>query len=183
MALLTALAVDHPESVTQSNPEVPPPLAELIQRLLAKTPADRPASATTVGEALAALASGGPVPTASCRPNRRLIGGSFGALLVIALLGALLSRSHSTESNPTLALPTQPALTSAESREKSVARLPPAPQVDEVARKLRELTPGYQGTLNPTIDGDGVIGPASREPPLPDRLPGATNPKRKRGQA
>jgi tRNA A-37 threonylcarbamoyl transferase component Bud32 len=52
MAMLTALAVDDPRPVRELNPAVPEALADLIHRLLAKNPADRPASARAVYEEL-----------------------------------------------------------------------------------------------------------------------------------
>ena len=45
LATLTAIAVDTPTPVIQLNPQVPHALADLIERLLAKDPAARPASA------------------------------------------------------------------------------------------------------------------------------------------
>ncbi len=55
MALLTGLALSHPKPVGDLNPDVPPALADLVMRLLAKKPADRPASAQAVVEALQAV--------------------------------------------------------------------------------------------------------------------------------
>jgi serine/threonine-protein kinase len=62
MAVLTALAVDTPVPVRERNPDVPPALAELVARLLAKDPAARPTSAGEVVGALAAIEAGLPVP-------------------------------------------------------------------------------------------------------------------------
>jgi serine/threonine-protein kinase len=64
MAVLTALAVDTPIPIRERNPEVPPALAEIIERLLAKEPASRPASAGEVASALAAIEAGVPLPIA-----------------------------------------------------------------------------------------------------------------------
>jgi TolB-like protein/Flp pilus assembly protein TadD len=61
MAVLMAAALDAPVPIRDRNPAVPPALAELIERLLAKAPADRPASASEVVEALAAIEAGLPV--------------------------------------------------------------------------------------------------------------------------
>ena len=55
MALLTALAVADPKPVRELNPDMPAALAELVMRLLAKKPADRPASAQEVVDQLAAI--------------------------------------------------------------------------------------------------------------------------------
>ncbi len=48
MAVLSALAIEKPESVQALNPAVPTPLADLIEQLLAKKAADRPATAQQV---------------------------------------------------------------------------------------------------------------------------------------
>ena len=52
MAVLTALAVERPKPIADSNPGVLPGLEHLIMRLLAKDPARRPASAVDVELAL-----------------------------------------------------------------------------------------------------------------------------------
>lgn len=51
-ARMTALAVDTPDPPTTLNPAVPAALSELIARLLAKAPDDRPSSARVVAEDL-----------------------------------------------------------------------------------------------------------------------------------
>jgi serine/threonine protein kinase len=55
LAVLTSLGVDEPPPVRSLNPGVPERLAKLIHRMLAKQPADRPASATEVAEELQRL--------------------------------------------------------------------------------------------------------------------------------
>jgi serine/threonine protein kinase len=55
MALLTALAVADPKPVRELNPDIPAPLADLVMRLLAKKPADRPASAQEVAEQIESI--------------------------------------------------------------------------------------------------------------------------------
>src|SRR5262249_40752449 len=52
MAILTALAVDTPRPLEEFNSSIPPTLSELINRLLAKNPADRPPSAEAVVDAI-----------------------------------------------------------------------------------------------------------------------------------
>jgi tRNA A-37 threonylcarbamoyl transferase component Bud32 len=47
-AVLTALAVQDPAPVVQLNPAIPRPLSDLVSRLLAKNPQDRPRSAEEV---------------------------------------------------------------------------------------------------------------------------------------
>ncbi len=80
MAILCALATEEPTPVEELNPAVPAPLADLIRRLLAKKPADRPPSAAAVAEELAAMTDGTAevLPTAVYVPMP-LTGGSADA--------------------------------------------------------------------------------------------------------
>ncbi len=55
LATLTAIAVDKPTPVIRLNPQVPHALADLIERLLEKDPAGRPASAGEVIEELTTI--------------------------------------------------------------------------------------------------------------------------------
>jgi tRNA A-37 threonylcarbamoyl transferase component Bud32 len=57
-AVLLAVAEHHPPSAHSVNPAVPPGLSGLIDRLLAKAPADRPESARAVVEMLCAVEPG-----------------------------------------------------------------------------------------------------------------------------
>jgi serine/threonine-protein kinase len=68
MAVLMAVGLDDPVPVRERNPDVPPALADLVERLLAKDPANRPASAGAAREALAAIEAGMPVPAATRAP-------------------------------------------------------------------------------------------------------------------
>jgi serine/threonine protein kinase len=52
MAVLTALATEDPPQAHVVNPTIPLPLSDLVRRLLAKRPEERPASADAVREAL-----------------------------------------------------------------------------------------------------------------------------------
>src|SRR5262249_42467052 len=49
-------------------------------------------------------------------------------------------------------------LSAAEAWEKSVAALPPEQQVEAVAGRLKELNPGFDGKLTPTLRGPVVTG-------------------------
>jgi serine/threonine protein kinase len=53
LAILSALATETPRPMHELNSEVPPALADLVMRLLAKDPNRRPSSARAVAEALA----------------------------------------------------------------------------------------------------------------------------------
>jgi serine/threonine protein kinase len=55
IALLTALAVEHPRPIFDLNPDLPEPIAHLIIRLLSKQPEKRPASAAEVIDILRVL--------------------------------------------------------------------------------------------------------------------------------
>jgi serine/threonine protein kinase/phage FluMu protein Com len=74
MSLMMALATEEPRSPRQLNADVPPALAELIVRLLAKDPAKRPASARAVAEALDAIpATAAPSQQPPAPPRRRRV--------------------------------------------------------------------------------------------------------------
>ena len=55
MAILTALATAQPKPIRTLSPEMPQPLADLIERLLAKDPAQRPATARIVVQTLESI--------------------------------------------------------------------------------------------------------------------------------
>ena len=55
LSLVRSITEEHPPPLREARPEAPAPLAELIHYLLAKEPADRPASAAEVRERLAGV--------------------------------------------------------------------------------------------------------------------------------
>jgi serine/threonine protein kinase len=55
MALLMSLALDHPKTVRELNPDMPVALSNLVTRLLEKAPAKRPQSAREVIRAIQAI--------------------------------------------------------------------------------------------------------------------------------
>src|SRR4029077_13451823 len=67
-AVLTALAVDRQKPARVVNPKVPAALSDLIDNLLEKKPADRPASAADVARSLRQLERG-QVPAAPAVPT------------------------------------------------------------------------------------------------------------------
>jgi serine/threonine-protein kinase len=72
MAVLMAVALDTPVPIRARNADAGPELAALVERLLAKDPANRPASAGEVVNALAAIEAGSPIPTVQeVRPPAR----------------------------------------------------------------------------------------------------------------
>jgi hypothetical protein len=95
MAVLTALALANPKPVREVAPDVPPALADLVRRLLAKSPADRPQTAKEVAAALLALEREAAAPPPAPRPagrgarGRRRVGLGVAAAILVALLGPL----------------------------------------------------------------------------------------------
>ncbi|HBI45056.1 MAG TPA: serine/threonine protein kinase [Planctomycetales bacterium] len=71
MALLMALALDHPKTVCELNPEIPVALSDLVTRLLEKEPAKRPQSAREVVQAIQAI---GRAPASSSSLDERAVG-------------------------------------------------------------------------------------------------------------
>ncbi len=70
MTVFAALANDIPPSATIRNPAVPPPLAALVARLLAKERDDRPATAAETIELLDAASAIGPIGEPLRAPRR-----------------------------------------------------------------------------------------------------------------
>jgi hypothetical protein len=84
MAVLAALAQDRPAPPHALNPAVPPALSDLVLRLLAKRPEDRPASARDVAAALQDCA--GPPR----HRRRRWLGVAAAAAALLLLAGTVL---------------------------------------------------------------------------------------------
>jgi len=96
---LLALTRDHPVPPHEVNPRVPLALSELVLRLLAKHPDDRPPSAQAVVEALAAIEAGEPAqPVARRRWWRWLVAAALlvviEAVVVFFVLDWLLGRAR-----------------------------------------------------------------------------------------
>jgi urea transport system substrate-binding protein len=103
LAQLTALAIAEPRPIEELAPDVPPGLRALIHQLLARDPAQRPATARAVAEALRALEKGETLPAEFVArkaataprslPRRRwfVAGGLLGLLF---FGGLLLWRGH-----------------------------------------------------------------------------------------
>jgi TolB-like protein len=82
--MLVAHAAVTPESIAKRAPSLDPALGKLVMRLLAKQPADRPASAMEVVGELDAIAAGGNTR----RPTIRRVTQMVAALAVLIVLGA-----------------------------------------------------------------------------------------------
>jgi len=89
-AVLAKILLEEPPRLAELRPDLPASLDDLVTRMLAKSPAARPASATEVAEALAEILEdlGEPVPAAPAPPPRAL-GPEERRLVVIILADAL----------------------------------------------------------------------------------------------
>jgi TolB-like protein len=90
--IVTAQLTRTPPSVVEARQDCPPVLAKLIQRLLARDPADRPATADEVRAELQAIASGSREAVAAPRPRRVALVAGVAAVTLLALLYFVVSR-------------------------------------------------------------------------------------------
>src|SRR5690349_2066958 len=89
--LLAAQVTATPDPLTRHRDSVPPALAELVMRCLAKHPADRPQSADELVSQLEDMATptAGTTPALAAAAIRRAQPGRIAVLLVLAAVGAL----------------------------------------------------------------------------------------------
>jgi serine/threonine protein kinase len=143
-----------PTPVRELAPHAPAHLAALCERALAKSPGDRPASATAF---LAALDTPGPTAVATSR--RRLAWGGAGLLAVLGLgLVASWSRPRSPDSAPATNAPS-PAATAPPPSASPRPTLPAGPRT----RRVRTLRPDAGRHLLAAFDARGrlvVVGDA-----------------------
>ncbi|HJR34983.1 MAG TPA: protein kinase [Gemmatimonadales bacterium] len=94
--MVSAQLTSVPPSVAQGRRDCPPPLAILIQQLLAKDPAARPATADVVREALLAIGQGGGGPAAG-RPVGQVMrwGTGLAAVVLAVMLYLAMTRDPS----------------------------------------------------------------------------------------
>jgi serine/threonine protein kinase len=162
LATLKAVAVSEPAPVRRLAPAVPPALAALIERLLRKDPAGRPASARVVVEALAAIERGdddGKRPARWGWPRRLALTIAVVLAGVVAAggLGLWFSGRHDQATLST----GEPNATVAPREDRlgqGPAELSPTDQVKGVAGRLRQLNPNLKGEVVPTIAGRDVLG-------------------------
>jgi hypothetical protein len=257
VAVIRRVCDDTPRPIPEVNPDIPWPLCRVIERLQAKKPADRPASAKEVADLLARLLADlnsgrcpppdeASVPQGPARParptHRRLVWAAAALVLLFAGLGlgeatgftnvrGTVIRLFSTEGTlvvevddpgvsvavdggdvvitgagakeirlrpgqykveaskdgkvvrqelvtvtrngrQVVRLSKESApLSAAEAWEKSVTALPPEKQVEAVVKRLKELNPGFDGKVTPTIRGPVVTGLAFNTDAVADLSP------------
>jgi serine/threonine protein kinase len=104
-AILTAVAQSQPPAAHEVSPSVPLEVSRLIAGLMAKSPADRPASARAVVEAIRALDAGSktvPLPPLAKPRVARGVGPWIAAAVGVVLVGVIsaLAYTHWTTSPP-----------------------------------------------------------------------------------
>ena len=176
----TMLAVtEHaPPSPRDVNPAVPPAAAELVLKLLAKDPDQRPSTARAVADALEALLLPRQRPARLRRWIAWLVAGAAAAALMIAtaaIIPTLPSNGKKPNApgaepveqdvgvtRPDPAAPGLPAGPADEAFCKELAVLPPRKQEVVVEAKLKELNPDFHGVVSHTFFN----------PPIPIRFIG-----------
>jgi hypothetical protein len=168
---LLSLANDHPKPPRELNPQVPPALNHLIQRLLAKNAADRPSSAESVAKTLrtldlqedtAALSPPSPpqpppLPAPIPPRRRRLVPMALAALALFgmtALLAGIVIRIRSKDGRETTIEVPEGSKVSIEAGGKAVRALPAAAGGDK-NDKLSNAAPQGAKVL---FDGNGLSG-------------------------
>lgn len=164
MSTLAALATKDPVPVAEVNPEIPPELAELAMRLLAKPREDRPASAQTVLQELQAILQQNSrppqpeVPAASAPPRRSspwkwILAGSLAPICLILAFQVVIRIGQKDGSETKIEVPKGSTVT-VEEKGKVVARLPnenatakPTVVVDP-HRHLAEILLNHEATLS-----------------------------------
>lgn len=106
VSILLAIATEDPPPPGKINPAVPPGLSDLIMRLLAKRPEERPGSARVVEEALWKFEEQlAPIPLTAAGRNTWsqtfwFVGGSMVGAGLLGLVLMWLSRSGDDQANP-----------------------------------------------------------------------------------
>jgi predicted Ser/Thr protein kinase len=154
-----AVIESTPPAPAERNPKVPAALSTLIVRLLAKTPDDRPRSASGVAAELAELAKPGAARPTPPRRRRVLVALALGVVLLAGGVGVW--RAARQDEPPV----TDPA---PERRERTAAQPPrPVEQPTRTAEPLR-VTSLIVDHFERTVSGGGTPhGPLGRSSVLP----------------
>ncbi len=174
IAVLKAAALKDARSLGEVNPATPPALVDLVKRLLAKKPEDRPASASAVVEALQAIAAadaavGKPLASgasqsvqapASRRPRRGLWIGAVSVLagaIVLAVGALIVARFRGGDKGQPTPKPPRPS--TAQGVTDSEILLGMTAPFSGPSRELgREMELGIQTYIHHVNDQGGVAG-------------------------
>ncbi len=161
-------------SILTHMPECPKPVVELLDRMLAKDPKERPVSyAELIGMLRAAQAGEEKLPVN--RPRRSMVSVvAAGVLVLVAVLGWYGLKKPSVSAGATSTQPvvqpektsplpastpmaSQPSI-SAEEFNKAVAALPVREQAKKVIDRLKELNPGFDPeSVPPPVLFEGAV--------------------------
>jgi len=155
MALLTALAIDQPKPARELNPTVPPALSDLLGKLLAKYPMDRPKSAQAVADMLANInpRSATSLPRNYSWKPALITAAVLAALILldlaaVTLIGTIVSQPFSRNGSA--------SSKAAENDEATwlagTRSLKPADQIKAVGERLQKLNPAFDGQWKSVID-------------------------------
>jgi serine/threonine-protein kinase len=203
-AVLAAHVVEEPLPVERRRPAVPPALATLVQRCLAKRPADRPQAATEIMHVLDGLVTpSGTAPTTEVHPvswssvatpsieqparHRGWLVAGVAALLGLAVVG-LLARRSGVEAPTERMPPARPAVESTGSvsgREAAGAPAPdtaPAKPAPDSATRLTPAAPPARPRASRTPDNrlnarSGRMAQAPAETTLTERTDSTVSPR------
>jgi eukaryotic-like serine/threonine-protein kinase len=182
LAVMKRVAEDTPRPIREIIPETPQWLCDVVGKLQAKDPANRFQSAREVAEVLGAGEArllipsqqqdelvAAPQSMARTGFARRIwLAVPLGlALVAAALYGPGLFRKPADQ---IAALPSSATLLSS-FNEEQIETMPAAEQVAAVFAELRKRNPNFSGSLDPTFDGDHVVGIACDRGDLRDITP------------
>ena len=187
VAVIRRVCDENPQPIREINAEIADSLCRLIDRLLAKRPAERPASAKEVVDQLTRLAAGLGYDEPSIGASvalPRLAWGAAAAAIVLAV-GFVLAEANGLtdfgslpswlasepppgkaagEPGGEVAISAGPVAASnlaspiaAEVWERSVAGLPKEQKVKAVEERLRELNPNFRGGIEFSFQGEKVF--------------------------
>ncbi len=187
LATLWAHMYTPPPSVREYSPDIPAAFDEVVQRAMAKDPAERYASAGELGRAAQAAAGAAPpardkppsgLPPARLwpgRPGRRVLLGGAGVLLLIGALVAVVSLTGSDKKGSDRATPASSPPLRAASTWRTLPAMPTARQnmagtvLDGTVWVVGGLGDGSTGSRR--VEGyDPVINAWKAAPNLPVRL-------------
>ncbi len=97
LGVLASLATETPVPVRERNAHLPPPLARLIDRLIAKSPHSRPASAEAVLAELSSIPIDPPTAAATRRPRWRVAVAVAAAVVLAGIVFAVFKLTFETK--------------------------------------------------------------------------------------